>query len=117
MEDNFQHLILGRLHEVSQLYVDRVVRFMVSAAYRDLNPTLQLQLLDALEGASSSLRRHTMSVLGVAGQDLRSHLPELFTTLAHLSELCGPLGVPPMSFVFEMYRRRLIETGLTYLAD
>lgn len=30
MNDNFKHLILGRLQEVSQLYADRVVNFIAS---------------------------------------------------------------------------------------
>lgn len=69
----------------------------------------------ALEGVTTTLSRHTMAVLQVAGRNLEEHLPDLFGQLERLSAICKPLGIPPMALAFQMYRTKLVEAGLEFL--
>jgi hypothetical protein len=116
MPDNLEHLLLARLHEVAQIYIDRVLTFMLSDRFLRLESHLREDLTEALFDVTASLSRHSMAVLAVAECCLQDHLPDLFGRLERLSTICAPLGVPPMSFAFAVYRQRLAIVGIGSLS-
>lgn len=111
MVENQRHLILGRLHEVGQLYLDRVIAYMTGEAFLELEPNARAELLTAVFSATAALSQHTTAALGVAERRLDAHLPELFERLDRLSDICAGLGVVPMSFTFNRYRDLLSGEG------
>lgn len=112
MNNKLVELLLGRVQEVSQLYLDNVAEFMSGPAFHALDSLKRTQLTTAYFGVTASLGRHTLYVLSVDRRRLDEHLSELFARLAELSGVCRPLGLPPLSFTFNRYRDLLLASGV-----
>lgn len=103
---------LSRLHEFSQLHIDRKTDFLVGERFRRLEAEDQLRFRMALVDATASLGHFTAAVLQVDGRPLQSYLIELFDRFAALEEVSKAVGAPTAPGAFETYRRLCLSDGL-----
>lgn len=100
-------LLLARVQEVAQIYVDRVTWFLLNHASYVLTTYQREKLYSAMCDVTASLGRHTMAVLSVCEVDMDEHLSLLFRRLEVLNASSSSLGGPAMSRIFTEYRHKL----------
>jgi len=96
---------LSRLHEFSQLQVDRNIDFLASDQFRRLEAAEQLRFRGALVDVTALLGGFTAAVLKVKASSLESYLVELFDCLAILEAVSKEVGAPVAPGAYVMYRK------------